>query len=547
MIQSTNDNSFFLTTKKGLPAARNRIRVLLTLLLFSFFSTNLAAQIQLTYCDGNPEDWANFTTAYPIHAYSLDVANAASNADNQFTGGSKDGSAISAWRWSVGNANAKGDITNAGAVLTGTNNCVLRFFGDRTSDNGDASIGFWFFVNPVSPNTNGTFASSHSNGDILIISDFTSGGTKPTIKVYEWMNGGLVLQTASTARCADVNHVTRPVPAGFSYTASNGATSYAPNLFFEGAVDLCALNLSTCFTSFLVETRNSQSITASLQDFTSGSFNASPARPSATVDQPTCTEATGTVNVTSPVSGYTYKLIGPSPATDTASSTSGVFNTVAPGTYSLIAVQGSCSSPARSVVVDGSPETPDRPVVTLREATICDTVTAPRIIVSCPVEGTTYTLTQPGVTGSQEITYSGSGDLIFTVVPGKGFSITATVGECISDATTCDNYTSNSCPSTNRRKTVQENREVAPTTVVAAPNPFSDRIRFTLQPTATGQGSLELYNVLGQKVKTIFQGHVEKGQARYIEYNVPFGKRADLIYVFILGNQKVTGKLVNVQ
>ncbi|MCC3158678.1 hypothetical protein LJ737_15635, partial [Hymenobacter sp. 15J16-1T3B] len=318
-----NDSAFLgataLPALRGHYAARLAWACALALLGFlTLLTTNASAQILSTYCDGNPADWANFQTPgtanyKPIRAYSLDVANAASNLDNQFTNGSKDGDAISSWRWSLGNANAKGDITNAGAALTGTNNCVLRFFGDRTSDNGDASIGFWFFVSSVSVNGNGTFSGTHTNGDILILSDFTSGGSQPTIKVYEWLNGGLVLQSSSTARCADVNHETRPVPAGFTYTASNGSTSYAPNLFFEGAIDLCALNISTCFAAFLVETRNSQSIEASLQDFTSGSFNATPGTPAATVVQPTCTTATGTVNVTNPVSGYTYTLTGTNP------------------------------------------------------------------------------------------------------------------------------------------------------------------------------------------------------------------------------------------
>jgi hypothetical protein len=547
MIQSTFFNSFFLNAKHRLLTVRNSARVSIALLLFSLISTNLAAQIPAAYCDGNPADWANFTTTYPIHAYARDTANAASNQDNQFTGGSKDGNAISAWRWSVGNANAKGDITNAGAALTGTNNCILRFFGDRTSDNGDASIGFWFFVSPVSTNPNGTFSGTHSTGDLLILSDFTSGGNQPTIKVYKWVSGSLVLQPASTNQCANVNHVPRPVPAGLTYTASDGATNYAPNLFFEGAVDLCSMNLSTCFTSFLVETRNSQSITASLQDFTAGSFNASPAQPAATVDQPTCTVPTGTVNVTDPVAGYSYRLRGPSPDTTSVINTTGVFTSVAPGTYSLIAIQGTCVSPAASVEVNGSPATPDRPVVTLEEATICDTVTTPRVKVSCPISGGTYTLTQTGVSGSQVQTYSGT-PIVFNVQAGRQFSVTVTVGSCVSDATNCTNYTQNSCPQITRMiQNVQEFKEAPQTKVTAAPNPFNSKIRFTLRPTVSGQGSLELYNVLGQKVKTVFQGRVEKGQVQYIEYNVPSARRADLIYVFTVGAQKVSGKLINVR
>src|SRR3954447_4793681 len=136
---------------------------LIMLFLLSFISINLSAQIPAAFCDGNPADLANFTTTYPIHGYVRDVANATSGIDDQFVG-SKDGQQISQWRWSLGNANAKGDITNAGAALTGTNNCILRFFGDRTSDNGDASIGFWFFVSPVSTNTNGNFSGTHTNG-----------------------------------------------------------------------------------------------------------------------------------------------------------------------------------------------------------------------------------------------------------------------------------------------------------------------------------------------------------------------------------------------
>jgi hypothetical protein len=546
MIQSTYDNSFFFSIKRKLLTASNSVRISLTLLLFSLISTNLAAQIPAAFCDGSPADWANFTTTYPIHAYSLDVANSGSNLDNQFTGGSKDGSAISGWRWSLGNANAKGDITNAGAALTGTNNCILRFFGDRTSDNGDASIGFWFFVSPVSIRTNGTFSGTHSNGDLLILSDFTSGGTQPTIKVYEWLNGALVLQTSPANKCANVNHTTAAVPAGFTYIAKDGATNYAPNLFFEGAVDLCGMNLSTCFASFLVETRNSQSISASLQDFTAGSFNATPGTPTARIDQPTCTVATGTVTVTGAIAGYIYRLRGPSPDTTSVASADSVFNLVAPGTYGLVAIQGSCVSSPLEVVVDGSPATPDRPVITLQEATICDTVSVPRLKVSCPVSGATYTLTQTGVSGSQVQSYSGSETIEFNIQAGHGFSITATIGSCVSDATDCSNYTSNSCPSTVRTmQNIQGPKEASPTKVLAAPNPFNDKIRFTVQPTVTGQGSLELYNLLGQKVKTVFRGHVEKGQVQYIEYNVPYTKRADLIYIFIVGNQKVTGKLIN--
>jgi hypothetical protein len=61
---------------------------------------------------------------------------------------------------------------------------------------------------------------------------------------------------------------------------------------------LTALGVAPCFTNFLLETRNSQSITASLQDLTFGSFTQTVPPPS-TVGAARC----GTGNVTLTASG----------------------------------------------------------------------------------------------------------------------------------------------------------------------------------------------------------------------------------------------------
>jgi hypothetical protein len=83
--------------------------------------------------------------------------------------------------------------------------------------------------------------------------------------------------------------------------------------------------------------------------------------------------------------------------------------------------------------------------------------------------------------------------------------------------------------------------------VKAFPNPFNDRIRFTLKSNVSGQGSLELYNTLGQKVKTVFQGYVNANQLQTIEYAVPNSQRSNLIYVFRVGNEQTTGKLIGLK
>jgi hypothetical protein len=81
--------------------------------------------------------------------------------------------------------------------------------------------------------------------------------------------------------------------------------------------------------------------------------------------------------------------------------------------------------------------------------------------------------------------------------------------------------------------------------VNAYPNPFSDKVRFTIRSSASGQGSLDVFNMVGQKINTVFQGHVNANSEKVIEYRVPTVARQNLIYVFTINGQKVSGKLLN--
>jgi hypothetical protein len=60
----------------------------------------------------------------------------------------------------------------------------------------------------------------------------------------------------------------------------------------------------------------------------------------------------------------------------------------------------------------------------------------------------------------------------------------------------------------------------------------------------SGHGSLEIYNTLGQKISTVYQGHIEAGRSLVREFTVPRTQRAALVYVFRVGNERVTGKLI---
>jgi hypothetical protein len=82
--------------------------------------------------------------------------------------------------------------------------------------------------------------------------------------------------------------------------------------------------------------------------------------------------------------------------------------------------------------------------------------------------------------------------------------------------------------------------------VMARPNPFSDVIRFTIKASSSGHGTLEVFNMVGQKIKTVYEGFVQTGE-QTIEYRVPVSGRQNLIYVFTLNGKQQTGKLLNLR
>jgi hypothetical protein len=83
--------------------------------------------------------------------------------------------------------------------------------------------------------------------------------------------------------------------------------------------------------------------------------------------------------------------------------------------------------------------------------------------------------------------------------------------------------------------------------VTASPNPYNDNVRFTIESPVSGQGSLEVYNLVGQKLQTVYQGYITAGKGQAVEYKVPVSNRTTLIYVLRVGGQQVTGKLLNVR
>lgn len=136
----------------------------------------------------------------------------------------------------------------------------------------------------------------------------------------------------------------------------------------------------------------------------------------------------------------------------------------------------------------------------------------------------------------------------FSFVAGAGYNITVRnrATGCVATAT-CTGQ-AKIAVTQQRLSTSTQLIELSPEPkVTAAPNPFNDQVRFSVKSAVSGQGSLELYNMLGQKVKTVFQGRVEAGQIQNFEYNVPNAQRSNMVYIFRVGDQKVTGKLIGIK
>jgi hypothetical protein len=178
-----------------------------------------------------------------------------------------------------------------------------------------------------------------------------------------------------------------------------------------------------------------------------------------------------------------------------------------------------------------------------------------KVQITNPQVGSTYELTQQdGYKVTLPSTPGGyvSGDLIFTGLHiGQGYSIVSTTSAgCKSNPKICPEP-ANLIAGRSTQVSVTDDVRIqlvadAPT-VSATPNPFVDKIRFSISTEVSGNGSLDLYNLMGQKVQTVYQGYFDSNTLRTFEYKVPLSQRANLIYVLKVGNKKTSVKLIGIK
>ena len=239
-----------------------------------------------------------------------------------------DPSASNNWQCaSSNNLSAKDDLLNAYGVAfrvasnaaAAANDLIVYFGAEKSSNLGDNNIGLWLLKDPsvACSSSKGAldFEGQHTDGDVLLTAAFTNGGTTATVDAFRWNKGpsgltgigqagdGSISSTpfatsnvcpvpgtspVSTPAFNDdlcaITNLTSVNPPWTSTTQakttcptykgcpSGSASGLAPQEFYEGGLDLTALGLTGCFNRFIVDTRSSQSPTATLFDYALGTL-----------------------------------------------------------------------------------------------------------------------------------------------------------------------------------------------------------------------------------------------------------------------------------
>jgi hypothetical protein len=158
--------------------------------------------------------------------------------------------------------------------------------------------------------------ATHKVGDVFVSAKLSNGGSDVSMIVYKWVGPGnvadcpggaanlapprnslCIIKTEADANCGTIgpDHTAcgtmnlRPTesPDDWGYMAKSppvGGVAWPPGTdgidaddfpattFLEGGINLGELNLTGCFSTFLMETRSSDSVRAVLKDFTMGDF-----------------------------------------------------------------------------------------------------------------------------------------------------------------------------------------------------------------------------------------------------------------------------------
>ena len=88
---------------------------------------------------------------------------------------------------------------------------------------------------------------------------------------------------------------------------------------------------------------------------------------------------------------------------------------------------------------------------------------------------------------------------------------------------------------------------VSDLTVAAYPNPFTDRLKFTVVSPVSGKATLDVYNVTGQKIRNVYNGYLFANTSQVVDFTVPSSVKGMLIYTLRVGDKVINGKVVQMK
>jgi hypothetical protein len=203
-----------------------------------------------------------------------------------------------------------------------------------------------------------------------------------------------------------------------------------------------------------------------------------------------------------------------------------------------------CAGPSDAFTIQVNP-LPNAAQVQITEPSICGPSTG-TITVTSPV-GSGYLYNNNGGDWQTDPVFAG-------ITAGSGYHILVKDGNgCVSgnDSECATANTSNrEINKTDKQQPETVRKEISTFTVIESknvnikvyPNPFQSRVQFEVNVEEAGYGSLEIYNMMGQKIKTIYAGQLNKG-VQYFSAIVPPGTH-QLVYILRTGEQKVSGTMI---
>ncbi len=262
-------------------------------------------------------------------------------------------------------------------------------------------------------NTSGIF-NSVTTGNYNVTAKNTVGciSAASNITVATYAPSATITQPTCTSTTVGIT-VNNPV-VGFTYSidginySTGGIFTFFQGVIMGGTYNLTAKNSAGCISGATVLVVNTQPIT--------------PARPTSTQTQPSCTVPSGTVSVTSTMTGLSFSVDGIN------YTTTGIISGLAPANYTLTAkgLVGGCVSPGITAVINALPAIPVAPSITITQPTC--SVNTGSIKVSSSTAGLNFSI--------NGTTYNNAfGN--FTLLSSGTYNVTARhdVSGCISTAT----------------------------------------------------------------------------------------------------------------